>query len=67
MQYPATVHMDAPHHVLRYLRGTHDKSIRYSRDTRDHVDRNTLWQWFDAATQIRLEIQPLDALAQVTC
>jgi hypothetical protein len=26
----------------------HDKSICYSRDTRDNIDRNTLWGWVDA-------------------
>ena len=41
-------HMNAVHHVLRYFRGTHDKSIFYSRDTRDNIDRNTLLGWADA-------------------
>ena len=31
-----------------YLRGAHDKSMCYSRDTRDNVDRNTLWGWVHA-------------------
>ena len=40
--------MDSAHHILRYLCGTHDKSIFDSRDTRDNVDRDTLWVWADA-------------------
>ena len=43
VQSPGASHMDASHHVFHYLRGTHDKSIRYSRDNRDNVCRNTLW------------------------
>jgi len=48
VQYPGTSHMDAAHHVSHYLRGTYDKSIFYSRDTRHDIDRHTLWGWVDA-------------------
>ena len=37
--------MDAAHHVLRYLRGTYDKSIRYQRAS---VQQDVLWGWVDS-------------------
>jgi hypothetical protein len=37
--------MHAAEHALRYLRGTFDKSLKFSRDT-PHVD--TVWGWVDS-------------------
>ena len=45
VQYPGAPHMEAALHVLRYLRGTYDKSIVY---TRSNSDANVLWGWVDA-------------------
>jgi hypothetical protein len=45
VQNPGKAHMDAAHHVLRYLRGTYDQAIVYERID---VLANTLWGWVDS-------------------
>jgi hypothetical protein len=45
VQRPGKVHMAAAEHTLRYLRGTFDKSLRFSRDC-PIVD--TPWGWVDS-------------------
>jgi hypothetical protein len=42
VQNPGKAHMDAAHHVLRYLQGTYDQAIVYERS---HERVNTLWGW----------------------
>jgi len=46
VQFPGTNHMLAAEHVLCYLRGTWNQTIRYSRDPR--ANPNVLWGWVDA-------------------
>jgi len=43
VQNPGKNHMLATEHVLRYLRGTWNQTIRYSRDS--HENPNVLWGW----------------------
>jgi hypothetical protein len=45
VQSPGLPHMHAAEHALRYLRGTFDKSLKFSRDT-PLVD--TVWGWVDS-------------------
>ena len=45
VQHPGKAHMAAAEHTLRYLRGTFDKSLRFSRDC-PIVD--TPWGWVDS-------------------
>ena len=45
VQRPGKAHMAAAEHTLRYLRGTFDKSLRFSRDC-PIVD--TPWGWVDS-------------------
>ena len=45
VQNPGKAHMDAAHHVLRYLRATYDQAIVYERID---VLANTLWGWVDS-------------------
>jgi Reverse transcriptase (RNA-dependent DNA polymerase) len=45
VQHPGLPHMQAAEHALRYLRGTFDKSLKFSRDT-PLVD--TVWGWVDS-------------------
>ena len=45
VQNPGKAHMDAAHHILRYLRGTYDQAIVYERS---HERVNTLWGWVDS-------------------
>ena len=42
VQFPGKPHMLAAEHVLRYLRGTYNKYILYSRDV-PRTLRNVLW------------------------
>ena len=46
VQFPGKNHMLAAEHVLSYLRGTWNQTIRYSRDS--HEDPKVLWGWVDA-------------------
>jgi len=46
VQFPGKNHMLAAEHVLCYLRGTWNQTIRYSRDS--HENSNVLWGWVDA-------------------
>jgi len=46
VQFPGKTHMLAAEHVLCYLRGTWNQTIRYSRDS--HENLNVLWGWVDA-------------------
>jgi len=46
VQFPGKNHMLAAEHVLSYLRGTWNQTIRYSRDC--HENPNVLWGWVDA-------------------
>jgi len=45
VQCPGQDHMDAAHHVLRYLKGTFDQAIVYQRSD---TLANTLWGWVDS-------------------
>jgi hypothetical protein len=45
VQDPGKAHMDAAHHVLRYLRATYDQAIVYERT---NELANTLWGWVDS-------------------
>jgi hypothetical protein len=45
VQNPGKAHMDAAHHVLRYLRGTYDQSIVYERTD---ILANTIRGWVDS-------------------
>jgi hypothetical protein len=45
VQFPGKLHMAAAEHVLRYLRGTYDKGILFSRGVKN---ANLLWGWVDA-------------------
>ena len=45
VQYPGQDHMDAANHVLRYLRGTCDQAIVY---TRSDKAADVLWGWVDS-------------------
>jgi hypothetical protein len=45
VQNPGKAHMDAAHHVLRYLRDTYNQAIVYERIG---VLDNTLWGWVDS-------------------
>ena len=45
VQNPGKAHMDAAHHVLRYLRATYDQAIVYERTTEK---ANTIWGWVDS-------------------
>ena len=45
VQYPGQEHMDAANHVLRYLRGTYDQAIIY---TRSDKAADVLWGWVDS-------------------
>ena len=45
VQSPGLPHMHAVEHTLRYLRGTFDKSLKFSRDT-PLID--TIWGWVDS-------------------
>jgi len=45
VQFPGKNHMLAAEHVLCYLRGTWNRTIRYSRDA--HENPNVLWGWVD--------------------
>ena len=45
IQFPGKLHMAAADHVLRYLRGTYEKGILFSRGAK-HT--NLLWGWVDA-------------------
>jgi hypothetical protein len=45
VQNPGKVHMDAAHHVLRYLRATYDQTIVYERTD---ALANTIWGWVDS-------------------
>ena len=44
VQFPVKLHMSAAEHVLRYLRGTYEKGILFSRGVK-HA--NLLWGWVD--------------------
>jgi len=46
VQFPGKNHMLAAEHVLCYLRGTWNQTIRYSRHS--HENPNVLWGWVDA-------------------
>jgi len=46
VQFPGKNHMLAAEHVLYYLRGTWNQTIRYSRDS--HENPNILWGWVHA-------------------
>jgi len=46
VQFPGKNHMLAAEHVLSYLRGTWNQTIRYSRDC--HENPNVLRGWVDA-------------------
>jgi hypothetical protein len=45
VQNPGKAHMDAAHHVLRYLRATYDQAIVYERT---NEMANTIWGWVDS-------------------
>jgi len=45
LQFPGKNHMLAAEHVLCYLGGTWNQTIRYSRDS--HENPNVLWGWVD--------------------
>jgi hypothetical protein len=45
VQNPGKAHMDAAHHVLRYLRATYDQPIVYERT---NEMANTIWGWVDS-------------------
>ena len=64
VQYPGASHMDAAHHVLRYLRGTYDKAFAIHAIlaiTLIVIHFGGGWML------IGLEIQPLAAPTQVPC
>jgi hypothetical protein len=46
VQNPCTAHMDAAHHILRYLRATYDQAIVYLQRT--DILANTIWRWVDS-------------------
>jgi len=46
VQFPGKNDMLATEHVLSYLRGTWNQTIRYSRDSQE--TSNVLWGWLDA-------------------
>ena len=46
VQFPGKNHMLAAEHVLSYLRGTWNQTIRYSRDSNEN--HHILWGWVDA-------------------
>jgi len=46
VQFPEKNHILAAEHILCYLRGTWNQTIRYSRDS--HKNPNILWGWVDA-------------------
>ena len=56
VQRPDKVHMSATEHTLRYLRGTFDKSLRFSRDC-PIVD--TPWGWVDWTGSVTLILATL--------
>jgi hypothetical protein len=45
VQNPGKTHMDAAHHVLRYLRGTYDQAIVHERTD---ALANIIWGWVDS-------------------
>jgi len=45
VQFPGKLHMAAADHVLRYLGGTYEKGILFSRGIKQ---ANLLWGWVDA-------------------
>jgi hypothetical protein len=50
-QNPGKAHMDAAHHVLRYLRATYDQAIVYERT---NEMANTIWGWVDSDWAVTL-------------
>jgi len=48
VQFPGKNHMRAAEHVLCYLRGTWNQTIRFSQARDSHETPNVLWGWVDA-------------------
>jgi len=45
---PAQSHLDAAKHLLRYLKGTRDLGLKYTKPTHGTVRANTLWGYVDS-------------------